>query len=149
MADQQSIELLAFNFASRAFADRTLAQGLSRSLSAFSSFFREYLDPLIKAEQCAQYVDDIGIAANNPEQLIKYLRAVLQCLRKAGLKLSMAKCHFWETRSRLPWTNDNNQGSSTTKAKDHQIPRKCQVPTFQGSSSKIHWTPEILSKLYT
>ena len=94
MADQQSIELLPFNFASRTFAYRSLAQGLRRSLSAFSSFIREYLDPIIKADQCAQYVDDIGIAANTPEQLIKNLRAVFQCLRKAGPKLSMAKCHF-------------------------------------------------------
>ena len=94
MADQQSIEFLPFNFASRTFAYRRLAQGLSRSLSAFSSFIREYLDPVIKADQCAQYVDDIGLAANTPEQSIKNLRAVFRCLRKAGLKLSMAKCHF-------------------------------------------------------
>ena len=94
MADQQSIELLAFNYASRTFAYRRLAQGLSRSLSAFSSFIREYLDPAIKADQCAQYVDDIGIAANTPKQLIKNLQAIFQCLRKAGLKLSMANCHF-------------------------------------------------------
>ena len=47
-----------------------------------------------KPDQCAQYVDDIGIAAITPEQLIKNLRAVFQCLRKAGLKLSIAKCHF-------------------------------------------------------
>ena len=94
MADQQSIELLAFNFASRTFAYRRLAQGLSRSISAFSSFKRKYFDPVIKADQCAQYVDDIGIAANTPEQLIKNLRAVFQCLRKTGLKLSMTKCHF-------------------------------------------------------
>ena len=94
MADQQSIDLLAFNFASRTFAYRRLTQRLSRSLSAFSSFIREYLDSVIKADQCAQYVDDIGIAANTPEQLIKSLRAVFHCLRKAGLKLSMAKFHF-------------------------------------------------------
>ena len=94
MANQQSVELLVFNFASRTFANRRLAQGLSRSLSAFSSFIREYLDPVTKTDQCAQYVDDIGIAANTPEQVIKNLRAVFQCLRKAGLKLSMAKCHF-------------------------------------------------------
>ena len=94
IADQQSIELLAFNFASRTFAYRRLAQGPSRSLSAFLSFIREYLDPVIKADQCSQYVDDIGRAANTPEQLIKNLQAVFQCLRKAGLKLSMAKCHF-------------------------------------------------------
>ena len=75
-------------------AYRRLAQGLSCSLSAFSSFIREYLDPVIKADQGAQYVDDIGIAANTPEQLIKNLQAVFRCLRKAGFKLSMAKCHF-------------------------------------------------------
>ena len=94
MADQQSIELLAFNFASRTFAYRRLVQGLSRSLLACSSFIREYLDPVIKADQCAQNDDDIGIAANTPEKLIKNLRAVFQCLQKADLKLSMAKCHF-------------------------------------------------------
>ena len=69
MADQRSVEMLAFNFASRTFAYKKLAQGLSRSVSAFSSFKREYLDPVVKADQCAQYVNDIGIAANNATDL--------------------------------------------------------------------------------
>ena len=94
MAEQQSIELLAFNFASGTSAYRKLAQGLSRSLSAFLKFIRENLDPVRKAEQCTQYVYDISIASNTPQQLIKNLRVVFQCLRKAGLKLSMAKCQF-------------------------------------------------------
>ena len=51
MADQRSIEMLAFNFASRTFAYKRLAQGLSRALSAFSSFMREDLDKVIKADQ--------------------------------------------------------------------------------------------------
>ena len=98
MADQRSIEMLAFRcFASRTFAYRRLAQGLSRALSAFSSFMREYLDKVIKADQCAQYVDDIGIAANDAEQLIKNFRATFQCIRHAGLKLTMHKCHFGAT----------------------------------------------------
>ena len=97
MADQRSIKLLAFNFASRTFAYRRLAQGLSRALSAFSSFMREYLDKVIKADQCAQYVDDIGIAANNAEQLISNMRATFQCIQKAGLKFTMHKCHFGAT----------------------------------------------------
>ena len=50
MADQRSMEMLAFNFASRTFAYKRLAQGLSRSVSAFSSFMREYLDPVVKAD---------------------------------------------------------------------------------------------------
>ena len=94
MADQRSVEMLAFNFASRTFAYKRLAQGLSRSVSAFSSFMREYLDPVVKADQCAQYVDDIGIAANSAPELIRNIKAVFACVRKAGLKLSMEKCHF-------------------------------------------------------
>ena len=94
MADQRSIEMLAFNFASRTFAYRRLAQGLGRSLSAFSSFMREYLDKVIKADQCAQYVDDIGIAANDVDHLMTNLRATFKCIQEAGLKLTMHKCHL-------------------------------------------------------
>ena len=94
MADQKSVEMLAFNFASRTFAFKRLAQGLSRSVSAFSSFMREYLDPVVKADQCAQYVDDIGIAANNATDLTRNIRAVFKCIRQAELKLRIEKCHF-------------------------------------------------------
>ena len=94
MADQKSVELLAFNFASRTFAYLRLAQGLSRSLSSFSSFMREYLDRVIKADKCAQYVDDIGIATHTAEELKNNLREVFQCIREAGLRLTMAKCQF-------------------------------------------------------
>ena len=41
MAVQRSVEMLAFNFASRNFAYKRLAQGLSRSVFAFSSFMRD------------------------------------------------------------------------------------------------------------
>ena len=94
MADQRSVEMLAFNFASRTFVYKRLAQGLSRSVSAFSHFMREYLDPVAKADQCAQYVDDIGIAANNATDLTRNFRAVLECIRQAGLKLTIERCHF-------------------------------------------------------
>ena len=49
MADQRSIEMLALTFTSRTFAYRRSAQGLSRALSAFSRFKREYLDKVINA----------------------------------------------------------------------------------------------------
>ena len=88
MADQRSVEMLAFNFASRTFAYKRLAQGLSRSVSAFSSFLREYLHPVVKADQCAQYVEDIGIAANNATDLTRNIRAVFKCIHQAGLKLT-------------------------------------------------------------
>ena len=87
--------MLAFNFASRTFAYRRLAQGLSRALSAFSCFMRENLNKVIKADQCAQYVDDIGIAAaNDADHLIANQGATFKCIQEAGLKLTMPKCHF-------------------------------------------------------
>ena len=94
MADQRSVEMLAFNFASKTIAYKGLAQDLSRFVSAFSRFMREYLDPVVEADQCAQYVDDIGIAANNATDLTRNIRSVFQCIRDAGLKLTIEKCHF-------------------------------------------------------
>ena len=94
MADQRSVEMLTFNFASGTFAYKRLAQGLSRSVSAFSSLMREYLDPVVQADQCAQYVDDIGIAAINATDLTRNIRAVFKCICQAGLKLKKEKCHF-------------------------------------------------------
>ena len=94
MADQRSVEMLAFSFASRTSAYKRLAQGLSRSVSAFSSFLREYLDPVVKADQCAQYVDDIGIAANNATDFTRNFRAAFKCIRQTRLKLTIEKSHF-------------------------------------------------------
>ena len=48
---------------------------------------REYLEPLIKADQYAQYVDDIRIAAKNATDLTRNVRAVFQCIRQAGMKI--------------------------------------------------------------
>ena len=94
MADERSVEMLAFNFASRTFAYRRLAQSLSRSVSAFSTFMRESSNQVVKADQCAQYLDDIGIAANNATDLTPSIRAVFNCIRQAGLKLTIEECHF-------------------------------------------------------
>ena len=149
MANHQSIELLAFNFASKTFAYRRLAQGLSRCLSAFSSFLREYLDLVIKADQCAQNVDDVCIAANTPKLFIKNIRAVFQCLLKAGLKLSMAKGHFAVQEVNLFGRTVTTKGVAPQKQKIAKFLEKKQSSTIQGSNSKVPWIVELLSKLHT
>ena len=52
MADQRSVEMLALNFTSRSaeFLPRKDLQGLSSSVSAFSTFMREYLEPVFEAD---------------------------------------------------------------------------------------------------
>ena len=99
MADKRSIEKLAFNVASKPFAYRRLAQGLSRALSAFSSCMGYYLAKINKADQSAQCVNDIGIAANDAEQFNKNLKAIFHFFRNAELELIMHKCHSGATES--------------------------------------------------
>ena len=55
---------------------------------------REYLDPVVKADQCAQYLDDVGIAANNATDLTRNIRTVFKCIHQAVLKSTIEKCHF-------------------------------------------------------
>ena len=128
MADQRSVEMLAFNFASRTFAYKRLAQGLSRSVSASSNFMREYLDPVVKADQCAQYVDDIGIAANNATDLTRNIRAVFRCIRHAGLKLTIEKCHFRVRQVELLGRTISPEGISPQARKNQNFLDKLRFP---------------------
>ena len=128
MADHRSVEMLAFNFANRTFAYRRLAQGLSTSVSAFSSFMREYLDPVEKADQCAQYVDDIGIAANKATDLTRNIRAVFQCIRNRGLKLTIGKWHLGVRQVEFPPRTISSEGVSPQTHKIQNFLNKLRLP---------------------
>ena len=86
--------MLSFNFSSTKIAYKRLAQALSSSVSASSSFMREKFDPFVKADKRAQYVDDIGLAANKATELIWHYWAVFKCIRQAVSKMKIKKCHF-------------------------------------------------------
>ena len=126
--DQRSVEMLAFNFASRTLAYKRLAQGLSRSVSAFSRFMREYLDPVVKADQCAQYVDDIGIVANNATDLTRNIRAVFQCIRNAELKLTIEKCPFGVRQVEFHGRTISSEGVSPQAHKIQKILNELRFP---------------------
>ena len=128
MADQRSVEMLAFNSASRTFAYEKLAQGLSRSVSVFSSFMREYLDPVVKADESAQYVDDIGIAANNATDLTRNIPAVFKCIRQAGLQLTIEKCHFGVRQFEFLGRTIPPEGISPQARKIHNFLDKFRFP---------------------
>ena len=149
MADQKSIEMLAFNFASRTFPYRRLAQGLSRAMSAFSIFMREYLDRVVKADQCAQYVDAIGKAANDAEPLIEILRAIFECIRDAGLKLTMHKCHFGATEIDFLGRTVTPEGVKLQTESITNFLEKNQTPEIQKGLATIPWIPQLLPKLHT
>ena len=94
MADPLSVQLLAFNFLSRTFAYLRLSQGLSRSVNAFRSFMRKYLNPCFVADHCFQHVDDLGTAAATFEEYATNLEAILKCVEKTGFKFTPGKCEL-------------------------------------------------------
>ena len=98
MADDLSVQLLAFNFASRRFAYNCLARGLNKSVTGFSLFFKHYLDPCLAANVCTQFMDDIATGVNNFDEMIPALRKNFDCLRESDLKLSAHKFEFGTTK---------------------------------------------------
>ena len=128
MADPLSVELLAFNFNSRTFAFQRLAQGLSRSVSAFSSFVREYLDPCIAADKCFSYVDDIGSATNTSREMIDNIRHIFQCVRRSGLKLSPSKCEFGVPEIKFLGNTIGAEGMSPNREKVEKFISKLKMP---------------------
>ena len=127
MADQWSGEMLPFNFASRSFANKRLTQGLSRSVSTFSRFMREYMDPVVKADQCAQYVDDIGIAANNAADINRNIRAVFQWIHQTGLKLTIETWHFGVRQVEIIGRTISSEGVSPQTHKIQNILEKLRL----------------------
>ena len=128
MADQLSIEMLAFNFNSRTFAFQRLAQGLSRSVSAFSSFVREYLDPCIAADKCFSYVDDIGAASHTTEEMLENLVHIFQCIRASGLKLSPSKCEFAVPQMKFLGNTITSEGMSPNNEKVEKFLKNVRMP---------------------
>ena len=149
MADQRSVEMLAFIFARRTFAYRRLAKGLSRSVSAFSSFMREYFDPVVKADQCAQYVDDIGIAANNATDLTRNIRAVFKCIRQAGLKLTIEKCHFGVRQVEFLGRTISYEGVLPQSRKIQNFFTQIEIPQIQEGFAALSGLRKLLQKLYS
>ena len=115
MAEDVSVQLLAFNFASRTYAYKCLAQGLNKSVTGFSSFIRHYLDPCLASGNCTQFMDDIGNAVTNFEQLVPSLREIFTCIRQSGLKLSPEKCEIATDTMKFLGNNISAEGISPEK----------------------------------
>ena len=89
---------------------------------------REYLGPVVKAAQCAQYVDDIGIAANNAKDLTRNIRAVFRCNRQAGLKMTIEKCQFGVRQVEFLGTAISSKGVSPQSHKIRNFLSKLRFP---------------------
>ena len=148
MAGQRSTEMLAFNFSSKTFAKKGQAPGPGRSPSASSSFTRENLDTVIKADHWAQYVEYIGLAANALKRLINNLRAVFKCIKKQNLKTPCQNATS-EQKSLFHWRNHYYKWETPQRKKTHETFRKCQIASPWKSITTLHWLFKLLPKIHT
>ena len=128
MADDISVQLLAFNFSSRTYAYKCLAQGLNKSVTGFSSFIRHYLDPCLAGDMCTQFMDDIGSAVHTFDELIPNLSKIFECIRKSGLKLSPSKCEIGTQKMKFLGNIVTPAGVSPEETKIQKFLRNIRMP---------------------
>ena len=75
-----------------------------------------------------QYVDDIGVAANNATDLTRNIRAVFKCIRQAGLKLTIEKCHFGVRQVEFQGRTISPEGISRQARKNQNFLDKLRIP---------------------
>ena len=113
--------------ASRTYAYKSLAQGLKKSVTGFSSFIRHYLDPCFASGNCTQFMDDIGNAVTNFE-LVHSLREISICIRESGLKLSPEKCEIATDTMKFLGNNISAEAISPEKSKVTKFLDKFKTP---------------------
>ena len=128
MADDLSVQLLAFNFASRTFAYNCLAQGLNKSVTGFSSFVKHYLDKCLAANVCTQFMDDIATGVTCFDEMLPTMRQIFDCLSESGLKLSAHKCEFGTTKIDYLGSTITPTGISPENAKIEKFLDKIRMP---------------------
>ena len=143
--------MLAINFARGTFAYKRLAPGSSRSVSAFLSFRREYWDPLDKTDQIAQYVDDIGTAANNAADITRNIQAVFKCNRQAGLKPTIEKSDCGVSQVEPLGETISPEAISPQDLKIHNFLDKLSFPISKEALQcylALDWICDLLQNLY-
>ena len=86
------------------------------------------MEPVLKADQCAQYAEDIAIAANNATELTRNIRAVVKFICQAGLKLTIEKCYFGIRQVDFLGRTISPQGIPPQARKFHNFPDKLRFP---------------------
>ena len=128
LADPLSVQLLSFNFDSRAYAYTKLAQGLNNSVTRFNSIFVSYLDSCLGANLCRQFTDDIGCGVETFEEMGPTIRQIFDCLRKSGLRLTPHKCEFGMTSIDFLGSTITSNGLTPETAKLEKLLKTMELP---------------------
>ena len=140
LANQRSIEVPAYNVAIPTFVYQRFAQVLSRSLSALSSFIREILIRVMKTYQCAQNVEDIGIAANTPLEKSSNTKAVSEWISKAGFRLTIKQCPIGSWKLEFPGRTVTPKGISPQTHKIQEFFKRWKFQNPKNRSNQYQFS---------
>ena len=70
--------------------------GLTNAVPTFQRLMSAVLEGLLPLK-CLVYLDDVLVVGRSFEQHLENLKAVLEAISKAGLKLKVSKCHFGQS----------------------------------------------------
>ena len=101
---------------------------MNQSVTGFSSFIRHYLDPCLASGNCTQFMDDMGNAATNFEQMVPSLREIFTCILQSGLKLSPETSEMATDSMKFLGNNISAEGISPEKAKITKFLDKFKMP---------------------
>ncbi len=138
--DKQDAAKTAFVTHQGLFQFKVMPFGLCNAPATFERLMEAVLAGL-QWESCLVYLDDIIVFSNTVESHIQRLRAVLQRIDGAGLRLSPAKCQLFQTEVKFLGHIVSNRGIETDPDKTRAIrewPRPAslkEVRTFVGKCS--------------
>ena len=144
MANQRSVEILAFFLSSRTFGYKGLAKSLSRSLSVFSSFMRVYFDPVVKTDRGDQNLDDIGTETKDGTNHTRNIRAFFKCTSQAESRLT--KNMFWSQKSGLLWQYHPTRTVFTTGAENPKGSQQAQISQIKRSLAAVNAILQVSQK---
>ena len=107
------------------------------------------LDPCVKADQCAQNVDDIGIAAKTATDLIGNIGALFQSICIPGLTVKNEMCHFGVRQVDFLGKTFSSQRVSTQTHKVQNILKKVRFPKTKKAFAVLPGARELLQILHS
>ena len=99
-------------------------------MSASSTFMRDFLDPVFKADQLPENVEDIGTAAKNATDIIWDLRAVFECIGKTQSRIETRQENaiLWSNNLKFLVGPARRKGSDQRTHKTQKFPKKLRFP---------------------
>ncbi len=95
MVRKKDREKTAFKTRSGQYQFRVMPFGLCNAPATFQRLMNKILRPYV-GKFVEVYLDDVIIHSRSKEEHIKHVRAVLQKIREANLKLKPSKCKWFE-----------------------------------------------------